>query len=101
MSTILTGGLIVPRRKVFISYFHGDRIIAQAFVDSFAKQQRVFIPKAIGLSYDEDDLIDSTKPDYVIEQIRQKYIEDDCDHGNQHYSRKGPAEALAPAGMVS
>jgi hypothetical protein len=62
------------RRKVFISYFYGDRAWAQHFVNTFGAG--VFIPKALGLDYDGADRIDSRNPDYVMEQIRERCITD-------------------------
>lgn len=71
---------LIPRRKVFISYFHGDQTWAQTFVDTFARGlNKVFIPKALGLNY-EDDEIQSENADYVINQIRERYISDSSVH---------------------
>lgn len=63
------------KRKVFISYYHGDHGAAQAFVDRFGGRLGAFIPRALGLSY-EDDLIDSKKAPYVINTISEQYIQD-------------------------
>jgi hypothetical protein len=65
---------LLPRRNVFISYYHGDQGWAQAFVDTFGRGlNKVFTPKALGLNYDDSE-IQSDKPDYVMDQIRERYI---------------------------
>ncbi|MBU1027355.1 MAG: TIR domain-containing protein [Candidatus Margulisbacteria bacterium] len=63
------------RRKVFLPYYHGDEDEVNAFVSKWADQEKVFIPKALGIS-DEDDFIYSDKPEYVMTQIRKKYLQD-------------------------
>ena len=62
------------RRKVFISYFRGDRAEVEAFVQYWSGNQRVFIPQIVG-AYSQD-LINSDDPEYVIGQIRTRYIAD-------------------------
>jgi hypothetical protein len=67
---------LIPRRKAFISYFHGDQLAAQVFVNTFGKgPSKVFLPKALGLSYEEDE-IQSNNPEYVMNQIRERCISD-------------------------
>lgn len=66
----------VLRRKVFISYFHGDRSWAQYFVNTFGPTNGVFIPKALGLTYEGTAKINSEDPDYVMDQIRERCIDD-------------------------
>ncbi len=63
------------RRKVFISFHQKDRAEVDAFVYRFATLEQVFIPKALGVS-DNDDFINSTNPDYVIQRIRERYLAD-------------------------
>ncbi|MBM3883265.1 MAG: hypothetical protein FJ387_26730 [Verrucomicrobia bacterium] len=63
------------RRKVFISFHQKDRPEVDAFIEEWANRQGVFIAKALGVS-DNDDFIKSTKPEYVMSQIRAKYLED-------------------------
>lgn len=65
----------MPRRKVFISHYKGDRTEVDAFVDYFANRNGVFIPKVLGAN-DNDDFINSTDTDYVMRRIREKYLED-------------------------
>ena len=60
------------RRKVFLSFYQKDRSEVDRFINQFSD---VFIPKAIGVSYNED-LINSTDPEYVMTQIRKKYLGD-------------------------
>ncbi len=59
------------RRKVFISYYHGDKLWARDFVTRFGGANGAFIPRVLGL---DDDTINSVKPDYVIDTIREQYI---------------------------
>ncbi len=63
------------KRKAFISFHHNDQVEAEAFVEQWANRQAVFIPKVLGIS-DNDDFIDSTNPEYVMGQIRAKYLQD-------------------------
>ena len=67
--------LLTPKRKVFISFYQGDRNEVDAFIDRWARREGVFIPKALGVSMN-DDFINSTNPEYVMSQIRQKYLGD-------------------------
>jgi hypothetical protein len=64
-----------PKRNVFISSFHNDRAEVDAFIYRWATVEKVFTPKALA-SFDNDDFIDSNNPEYVMSQIRQKYIGD-------------------------
>lgn len=60
------------RKKVFISHYKGD----QNEVDNFIKEfSTVFIPKVLGAN-DNYDFINSTNTDYVMQRIREKYLED-------------------------
>lgn len=63
------------RRKVFVSYHQTDRMEVEDFIDKWAERERVFIPKALGVS-DVDDFIDSNDPEYVMTQVRAKYLSD-------------------------
>lgn len=63
------------KRRVFISHYKGDRYEVEAFIDEFANKQRVFTPYVLGAN-ENDDFIDSTNTDYVMTQIRQKYLQD-------------------------
>jgi len=60
------------RRKVFISHYKGDRNEVDSFIKSFSS---VFIPKVLGAN-DNDDFINSTDTDYVMQRIREKYLGD-------------------------
>ena len=64
--------LSTNRRKVFISHYKGDRYEVDNFVKEFST---VFIPKVLGAN-DNDDFINSTSTDYVMQRIRGKYLED-------------------------
>lgn len=61
-----------PRRKVFISYCHRNQLEAVSFI---ARWKDVFISRALGVAY-SDDMINSTNPEYVMSQIREKYLGD-------------------------
>jgi hypothetical protein len=63
------------KRRVFISHYRGDQNEVDAFIEYFADQQGVFTPYVLGAN-DNDDFIDSTNPDYVMTQIRKKYLKD-------------------------
>lgn len=63
------------KRRVFISHYKGDKAEVEAFVDYFANQHGVFTPYVLGAN-NNDDLIDSSDPDYVMTQIRKKYLRD-------------------------
>lgn len=69
------GQLIGTKRKVFISHYKGDKDEVEAFIKIFATEENVFIPKVLGVS-DNDDFIESTDTDYVMTQIRKKYLDD-------------------------
>lgn len=53
------------RRKIFISHYKGDRNEVDAFIQDFST---VFIPKVLGAN-DNDDFINSTNSDYVMQRI--------------------------------
>ena len=63
------------RRKVFISHYKGDKTEVDDFIDYFGNQERVFNPFVLGAN-DNDDFIESTNTDYVMGQIRKKYLQD-------------------------
>ena len=63
------------KRKVFVSFHHNDQVEAEAFIEQWGNRQDVFIPKVLGVS-DNDDFIGSTNPEYVMGQIRSKYLGD-------------------------
>jgi len=61
------------KRRVFISYYHGDETEVDRFIDYFANQHGVFTPYGLGVN-DNDDFIYSTDTSYVMSQIRTKYL---------------------------
>lgn len=63
------------RRKVFISHYKGDRKEVDEFIQKFAIENKVFIPYVLGAN-ENDDFINSTNTDYVMSQIRRKYLLD-------------------------
>lgn len=64
--------LINQRRKVFISYYHGDQAEVNKFVQDFSD---VFIAKTVGVK-DGDFDFDSTNPGYIMRKIRETKLED-------------------------
>jgi hypothetical protein len=63
------------KRKVFISFYQGDQAYVDAFIAQWSTNEGVFITKSLGTS-DNDDFIDSDNPEYVMSQIRKRYLED-------------------------
>ena len=63
------------RRKVFISHYKGNSAAAGNFIDKWAYGEGVFIPKQLGV-YNDEEFIDSDDTDYVMSQIRKKYLGD-------------------------
>lgn len=63
-----------PRRKCFISYHHADELEVRAFIDHFDHAEDIFIRRRLGES--PDDLINSNNTDYVLSQIRQRFLQD-------------------------
>lgn len=62
----------VQKRKVFISYYHGDQEAVNKFVRDFGD---VFIPKTVGVK-DGDFDFDSNDPQYIMRKIREQKLED-------------------------
>ncbi|WP_280195674.1 TIR domain-containing protein [Nocardia farcinica] len=58
------------RHKCFISYHAEDTEEVKDFLEDFGSE---FIAKTIGVT-EEDDFIDSENTDYIMGQIRQKYL---------------------------
>ena len=63
------------KHKVFISHYKGDSKEVSEFIDLFANHLDVFTPYVLGAG-ENDDFINSTNTDYVMSQIRQKYLRD-------------------------
>lgn len=65
------------RRKVFISYYHGDQDVVNKFIADFSG---VFIPKAVGVK-DGDFVFDSNQSTvYYEENKRRKTTRFDSDY---------------------
>lgn len=60
----------MARRKVFLSYSKADKVAVDKFCEQFGK---TFIRRGMKM---EDDLINSTDTDYVMAQIRKRYLKD-------------------------
>ena len=63
------------KRRVFISHYKGDRLEVDSFINHFANTLGIFTPYVLGAN-DNDDFIDSSNTDYVMNQIRNKYLKD-------------------------
>lgn len=63
------------KRRVFISHYKGDRTEVDDFIKKFADEEKVFTPYVLGAN-DNDEFINSTNPEYVMTQIRNKYLLD-------------------------
>lgn len=64
-----------PKRQVFISSFHADRLEVDDFIFNWGTLKGVFTANALA-TFDNDDFINSDNPEYVMSQIRQKYLYD-------------------------
>lgn len=60
------------KRKVFISHYEGDRKEVDTFIDDF---RGVFNPKVLGAN-NNDEFINSTNTDYVMQCVREQYLGD-------------------------
>lgn len=68
----LTEAQKAVRHKCFVSFHHADETEVTKFIEDY---EDVFIPRVLGVS-DEDEFIDSDDTDYVMDQIREKYLTD-------------------------
>lgn len=60
------------RHKCFVSYHHEDQTEVEKFLDDY---EDAFVPRVLGVS-DEDDFTKSIDTDYIMDQIRAKYLTD-------------------------
>lgn len=60
------------KHRVFISYHHDDQTEVDSFVQTFSDERNVFSFRAVGVM--SDDIINSTNAEYVMGQIREKYL---------------------------
>jgi len=100
------------RRKVFISYFRGDHVEVEAFVNWWGRMLDAFIPLIVGAC--GNDVIKSENADYVIGKIRREQIADStvtmvlmgkCTHSRRHVDWKTKAslaqgEDRTPNGLL-
>lgn len=61
------------RHKCFISYHHADQNAVNQFVRDFDHDIDCFIARGLGEEM-TDDIIDSTNTDYVMSQIRKRFL---------------------------
>jgi hypothetical protein len=62
------------KRDVFVSSFHdGNGQEVDDFIYRWAHVEGVFTPKALG-TFHNDDFINSDNPEYVMSEIRRKYL---------------------------
>lgn len=64
-----------PKRKVFISFFQGNRAEVDNFIYLWWVREEVFIPRALG-AYGNEDFVNSDNPEYVMQRIRDGYLGD-------------------------
>lgn len=64
-----------PRRNIFISYFGADIDEVNSFIYRWGTTEKVFTPKALG-TFHNADFINSTNPEYVMGEIRRRYLQD-------------------------
>lgn len=94
------------RRKVFISYHEADTTAVEDFIKAFGPEgEGVFTHKAVGL-FGQGDFVDSTDPKYVMQRIREKYLEDStvtivllghCTHSRRYVDWELKASLTQPA----
>ena len=72
--SLLVEAMRSVRRKCFISYHHADEAAVRQFVDIFDHTHDVLIRRRLGES--PDDLIKSTNTDYVMNQVRARFLKD-------------------------
>lgn len=63
------------RRKCFISYHHADQAAVNQFVRDFQHENGTLIARGLGQEM-TDDVINSTNTDYVMSQIRRRFLSD-------------------------
>lgn len=63
------------RHKVFITYHHDDQEEVEEFTETFDRERKVFIARALGVGM-ADDVINSDDTDYVMRRIRELYLKD-------------------------
>lgn len=66
--------MVVTKHKVFISYHHADQKEVDKFVKDFSDEDNVFICRALGVM--DQNIIDSTDPEYTMRRIRELYLSD-------------------------
>ncbi len=106
------------RRNVFISYYHGDQKAVNEFVRVFGRELGVFTPcmLAEGQRF-TDDIINSTNPQYVMQQIRKRYfghstvtivLIGDCTHSRRYVDweikaslQRGGSSGQLPHGLMA
>ena len=64
------------RHKTFISYHHADQEEVDDFIKTFDHGRDVFIARAVGSDETMETLIGGEDDDYIMSQIRQKYLSD-------------------------
>jgi len=100
----------MQKRKVFISYYHGDQTEVNKFVQEFSD---VFIAKTVGIK-DGDFVFDSTNPQYIMRKIRENKLQDStvtivligaCTHSRRYVDWEVKASlqqgATLPNGLIA
>lgn len=80
----------MSKHKVFISHYHADADVVKEFIDKFANEEDIFIPKIVGDDY--DTTINSDDSEYIMRRIREEYLTDSTVTivliGDETYKRK-------------
>src|ERR1041385_7082142 len=63
------------KRRVFVAHYGGDKTEVDQFIYLWGTREGVFNPLALG-TFDNEDFIRSSNPEYVMSQIRNKYLGD-------------------------
>ena len=64
------------RHKLFISYDHRDQAGVAEFIRRFDHRRDVMIARAVGSDETMESLVGGDDPDYIMRQIREKYMGD-------------------------
>ncbi|NOT38078.1 MAG: TIR domain-containing protein [Saprospiraceae bacterium] len=62
------------KRRVFISYFNRDKDEVEKFINYYGESLGIFTWYAVGIN--DNDIINSTNTDYIMNIIRKDYLKD-------------------------
>jgi hypothetical protein len=64
------------RHRTFITYHQEDQDEVDEFIKTFDHERDVFIARAVGSDETMEDLVGGDDDDYIMRQIREKYLND-------------------------